>query len=158
MQKKYWFVLVSFIVISQAAGLLGTLFTAPAIPEWYATLTLPALAPPNWIFGPVWTTLYIFMGIAAFIVWRERHSANTRTALSVFFVQLVLNALWSIIFFGMQSPALAFAELCVLWSAIIATIILFRRISRTAAVLLVPYLLWVTFAGYLNYSIWMLNI
>ncbi|MEX0917874.1 MAG: TspO/MBR family protein [Candidatus Paceibacterota bacterium] len=158
MHTKDWWILLGFIIISQAAGLIGSVFTASAIPEWYATLTLPAFAPPNWIFGPVWTTLYVFMGIAAFIVWRNRHAfPGKRAALTVFFIQLALNAVWSIIFFGLQNPGAAFLEIIALWIAVATTLIMFARFSRTAAVLLVPYLLWVTFAGYLNYSIWILN-
>ncbi len=150
--------LVIAIIIPQAAGLIGTVFTTPAIPTWYAALTKPALNPPSWVFGPVWTTLFVLMGIASFLVWRHGwNNKNVKVALSLFGVQLVLNTLWSIIFFGTQNPGLAFAEIIVLWLAIVATIITFARVSKTAAWLLLPYLCWVSFAGYLNFAIWQLN-
>ncbi len=150
--------LVIAIIIPQAAGLIGTVFTTPAIPTWYAALTKPALNPPSWVFGPVWTTLFVLMGIASFLVWRHGwDNKKVKVALSLFGVQLVLNTLWSIIFFGAQNPGLAFAGLVVLWLAIAATIITFARVSKAAAWLLVPYICWVTFAGYLNFAIWQLN-
>lgn len=158
MKKVDWIALFGFIVISQAAGVAGSIFTAPAIPGWYAALAKPELVPPSWVFAPVWTTLFIFMGIAAFIVWRAGfRKRQVRVALGVFFVQLLLNMLWSILFFGLQSPALALTEILVLWVAILTTIVVFAKLSRTAALLLVPYLLWVSFATYLNFAIWMLN-
>ena len=150
--------LILAIIICQAAGLIGALFTRSAIPDWYAFLTKPELAPPNWIFAPVWTTLYLLMGIAAFLVWkRGLDRTDVRLALSIFTVQLVLNTLWSIIFFGLRAPGWAFIEIALMWVAILASIIAFSRISKTAAWLLVPYILWVSFAAYLNYSIYILN-
>lgn len=146
------------IVVCEAAGLIGTIFTSPAIPGWYATLTKPELSPPNWIFGPVWTTLYALMGIVAYLVWKKGiERRDVRIALSVFGVQLVLNTLWSILFFGLKSPGLALVEIALMWVAILASIVLFSRISKAAAWLLVPYILWVSFAAYLNYAIWALN-
>ncbi|MFH2063502.1 MAG: TspO/MBR family protein [bacterium] len=161
-RNKSWLagllVLLGFVIVSQLAGAVGSLFTAPSIPTWYAGLVKPALNPPGWIFGPVWTLLYALMGAAAFLVWRRGWSrAETRIALAVFGLQLVLNALWSIVFFGWQQPGWALMEIALLWLSILATILLFRRVSRAAAWLLVPYLLWVSFASYLNYSIWTLN-
>ncbi len=155
MQYKDLGKLVVALLIPQAAGLIGSFFTASAIPTWYATLVRPELAPPNWIFAPVWTMLFLLMGIALFLVWRK--GEGVRLALFLFATQLVLNVLWSILFFGFQSPALALLEVGVLWVAILATMGAFWRISRTAALLLVPYLLWVTFAAYLNYQYWLLN-
>jgi|SRR3989338_38592 len=150
--------LILAIIICQTAGLIGALFTRSAIPDWYAFLTKPELAPPNWIFAPVWTTLYLLMGIAAFLVWkRGLDRTDVRLALSIFTVQLVLNTLWSIIFFGLRAPGWAFIEIALMWVAILASIIAFSRISKTAAWLLVPYILWVSFAAYLNYSIYILN-
>lgn len=150
--------LIIAIIVSEGAGIIGSFFTTPSIPGWYRGLAKPELAPPNWIFGPVWTTLFLLMGIAAFLVWkRGLDRRNVRIALGIFLIQLALNTLWSVIFFGLQNPGLAFAEIIVLWLAILATIIAFAKISRTAAWLLVPYILWVSFAGYLNYAIWMLN-
>lgn len=125
---------------------------------WYATLAKPALNPPSWVFGPVWTTLFALMGIAAFLVWRKgTHRRNIKIALGIFGVQLALNTLWSILFFGMQNPGVALVEITLLWLAIVATIIAFARISRPAAWLLAPYILWVSFAAYLNYAIWAVN-
>ena len=155
MNRKELGKLAVALLIPQATGLIGSFFTASAIPTWYATLVRPELAPPNWIFAPVWTTLFLLMGIALFLVWRK--GEGVRLALLLFAAQLVLNVLWSVLFFGLQSPALALVEVGVLWLAILATIGAFWRISRTAALLLVPYLLWVTFAAYLNYQYWLLN-
>ncbi len=153
-----WVVLVGFILISQGAGVIGSLFTAPAIEGWYATLLKPELTPPDWIFAPVWTTLFFLMGIAVFLVWRrEWERREVKIALGFFLFQLVLNTLWSVIFFGLQSPGGAFIEILALWLAIAATIWAFAPISRVATWLLTPYILWVSFAAYLNYAIWMLN-
>ncbi len=157
-----FFRLAVAVVLSELAGLAGSVFTASAIPVWYAGLIKPAFNPPSWIFGPVWTLLYALMGIAAFLVWdrgRTRPALRrmARAALVIFIMQLALNVAWSAIFFGAHSPAGAFADIVLLWFAILWTIIAFARISRPAAYLLVPYLLWVSFAAYLNYAIWMLN-
>lgn len=153
-----WGILGLFILGSQAAGLLGSFFTAPSIPTWYATLVRPELAPPNWVFAPVWTTLFFLMGIAAFLVWRAGWwRKDVRVALYVFLAQLVANTAWSIFFFGFQNPGLALVEIAVLWLLILATILFFARVSSIAAFLLIPYLLWVSFASYLNYMIWTLN-
>jgi len=138
---------------------VGALFTVQAIPTWYATLVKPALNPPSWVFGPVWTTLYALMGIAAFLVWQRGWAERTvRAALGVFGVQLLLNASWSIVFFGLHSPAWALANIAALWIAVIWTMFVFYKISRPAMYLLVPYIIWVSFASYLNYSIWILNL
>lgn len=151
--------LLAAIVVSELAGIIGSVFTAPSISTWYATLTKPSWNPPSWIFGPVWTTLFLMMGIAAYLVMVKPSVAGKarKIALSVFGVQLALNTLWSVLFFGLQNPFLAFIEIVILWSAILATIILFYRISRPAAWLLAPYILWVSFASYLNFTIWRLN-
>lgn len=150
--------LIISIVAAELAGIIGSVFTAPSIPGWYSGLVKPTLNPPAWVFGPVWTTLFALMGIAAFLVWKKGlERKDVRTALTIFIGQLVLNTLWSIIFFGLQSPSGAFIDLVILWLAILTTIIVFARISRPAAWLLLPYILWVSFAGYLNYSIWQLN-
>lgn len=152
------FKLIIAIVISELAGIIGSIFTAPSIPTWYATLVKPEFAPPNWIFAPVWSTLFLLMGIAAFLVWSKGLTRkDVRIALGIFGLQLILNTLWSVIFFGQQNPGLARLEIALLWLAIWATIIAFYKISRPAAYLLIPYILWVTFASYLNYSIWALN-
>lgn len=162
---KNAFKLITAIAVSELAGIIGVVFTTPSIPVWYAGLLKPTLNPPSWVFGPVWTILYALMGASLFLIWK-RHSDILENvgmsrlfkwAVGVFFSQLALNTLWSIFFFGMQNPALAFFDIILLWLAILTTIILFYRISKLASYLLVPYLLWVSFAAYLNYSIWMLN-
>ncbi len=151
-------VLVGAIAISELAGALGAIFTVRAIPDWYATLAKPPLTPPGWVFGLVWTLLYLLMGIAAFLVWRRaRETRAVRGALLIFAAQLVLNALWSFLFFGLRLPLAAFAEIIVLWCAIAWTLVAFFAVSRRAAWLLVPYLLWTSFAAYLNFGIMMLN-
>lgn len=155
---KNSFKLITAIAVSELAGIVGSIFTISAIPNWYSTLTKPALNPPSWVFGPVWATLYALMGIAAFLVWKKGWGrSDVRKALYVFCLQLVLNTLWSIVFFGLQSPAWAFVNITAMWFAIIWTMILFYRISKPAMWLLVPYILWVSFALYLNCSIWILN-
>lgn len=143
---------IGFILLCQAAGAIGSIFTFSAIPNWYAYLNKPFFNPPNWIFGPVWTTLYTLMGIAVYLVWKKRKGIPFW-----FWVQLVLNALWSILFFGLQNPILAFVGVVFLWLSIFLTITSFYRIYKTAAYLLVPYLLWVSFASLLNASIALLN-
>ncbi len=146
------------ITLPLLVGMIGSYFTAPAIPEWYAGLNKPALNPPNWIFAPAWTTLYILMGVSLFLVWREgNREKRIQMAIVAFVVQLALNATWSIVFFGMQNPGLALINIALLWMGIIYTIILFHKISKPAAYLLIPYLLWTSFATYLNYSIFILN-
>ncbi len=146
------------ILICEFAGIIGSLFTAQSIPAWYALLAKPKLTPPSWVFAPVWTTLYILMGIAAFLIWTNGlKRRDVKIALGVFAVQLMLNTFWSIIFFGLHSPFGAFIEIIFLWLAILATIITFSKISKPAAWLLAPYILWVSFAAYLNYSIWQLQ-
>ena len=155
--KDIWKLVVA-IVVSEATGVIGSVFTAPAIKGWYATLVRPELSPPNWVFAPVWTTLFALMGIAAFLIWRKGLSRReVRVALAIFLGQLVLNTLWSVIFFGLQNPGAALVEIVVLWFAILATMIAFYKVSRPAVWLLLPYILWVSFAVYLNYAIWVLN-
>ncbi len=150
--------LIIAIIGSELAGIIGSVFTTPSITGWYQTLNKPEIAPPNWVFGPVWTTLFALMGIAAFLVWKRGWDRReVKIALSIFIGQLVLNTLWSIIFFALRSPGAALVELIFLWLAILATMIAFGKISRAAAWLLLPYIMWVSFAGYLNYLIWSLN-
>jgi len=150
--------LVTSLVVCQCAGILGSVFTTPAIPTWYAALQKPAFTPPSWLFAPAWITLYLLMGIAAFFVWRAGlDNRRARVALLIFLIQLVLNALWSVVFFGLQSPLYGVIVIIILWIAILATIISFTRTSRLAAWLLVPYILWVSFASVLNISILVLN-
>lgn len=146
------------IVIAQLAGIIGSLYTFNSIPTWYATLVRPEIAPPNWVFGPVWTTLYVLMGISAYIIWSKGYSdKKVKIALYVYLGQLLLNALWSILFFGLQDIRSAFIEIIALWIMIALNIFLFGKISKTAGYLLIPYILWVSFASYLNYSFMILN-
>ncbi len=150
--------LVASIVIAELAGGIGSIFTTPSIATWFDTLNKPHLAPPNWVFGPVWTTLFVLMGTAAFLVWKRGfYRKDVKVALGIYAIQLVLNVFWSILFFGMHSPGLALAEISLLWISILVTIITFARISRSTTILLIPYIAWVSFAAYLNYAIWTLN-
>jgi len=144
-----------YLVCFLAAG-LGSLFTMVSLGGWYPALVKPSWNPPSWLFGPVWTVLYAMMAVAGWLVWR-RGGPGGRTALQLFAVQLVLNVGWSAVFFGLQLPGLAFAEILVLWVAIAATLRTSWRVSRAAGILLVPYLLWVSFAAVLNFAIWRLN-
>ncbi len=150
--------LIVAIIFCELAGVIGSIFTIPSIPTWYISLIKPTLAPPNWVFGPVWIILFALMGIALFLIWKNGvKSKDNKIALSLFVSQLFLNILWSIIFFDLHSPVGAFLEIIFLWLTIFTTIIAFKKISRAAAWLLVPYLVWVSFAAYLNFTIWMLN-
>lgn len=150
--------LIVSLSIPLLVGVLGSLATVPAIEGWYTTLEKPALNPPAWIFAPVWTTLYVLMGLSLFVVWRSGlEIREIRYALIAFSAQLLLNLGWSFVFFGLEAPGLAFVHIAILWFTIIWTIVLFYRVSRLAAWFLVPYLLWVSFAAYLNAMIWVLN-
>jgi tryptophan-rich sensory protein len=151
--------LVVSILVCQGAGLVGSVFNIASIPTWYTTINKPIFNPPNWIFAPGWTTLFVLMGIALYLVWREGYGKKqVKRAMSAFSGQLILNILWSALFFGLRSPALAFAEIVALWVAIFITIKEFKKISKTAAWLLVPYIVWVSFAAILNLSIVLLNL
>jgi tryptophan-rich sensory protein len=149
--------LLAFVILCFAAAAVGALLTASSVAGWYQTLAKPGWTPPDWVFGPVWSMLYLLMAIAAWLVWRRAVWSVSRAALTLFGVQLVLNVAWSGCFFGLQRPGLAFIELLVLLGAIVATMASFRRISRLAAVLMLPYLSWSTFAVVLNFGIWRLN-
>jgi tryptophan-rich sensory protein len=149
--------LVASVILCQIAGFLGSLFTTPAIPTWYATLKKPFFTPPDWIFSPVWISLFILMGISLFFVWRRQGHPQFKKALTFFFVQLILNVLWSLAFFGLRLPLLGLMDIILLWIAILLTIQNFLKISKFAGVLLIPYLLWVSFATLLNFSLWILN-
>ena len=150
--------LIVSILICQAAGLIGSFFTTPAIPTWYAMLKKPSFNPPNWVFGPVWTTLFVMMGVAVFLVWRKGlNTSQVKIALTIFGVQLILNTLWSLLFFGLRSPLAGLIEIWVLWIAIALTLVFFLKISLAAGLLLLPYLAWVSFAAILNLAIWRLN-
>lgn len=145
------------VVGSLAAGWIGSLATTPNIPTWYASLDKPPLNPPNEIFGPVWGVLYLLMGIAMYLVWVSRAKGDKRWAVIAFILQLILNTLWSVIFFGLQQPYGGVAVILVLLASIIWTAVEFKKFSKLAALLLVPYILWVCFATYLNAGVAVLN-
>lgn len=173
--------LIVSVLICELAGVLGSFFTTPAIKTWYAFLTKPSFSPPNAVFAPVWTVLFLLMGVALYLVWsknwhievkagqaeqktwnpisRKLYTGSWReeNAVAIFTLQLALNVIWSIIFFYFKSPGFAFFEILMLWFAVLYTIVNFYRISKASSFLLLPYLLWVSFAAVLNYSVWRLN-
>jgi len=157
MFKKYLLPLLISILIALLAGFIGSLFTTSSISTWYTFINKPLFSPPNWIFAPVWSFLYVLMGISAFLIWQKRDNLKIKLAMIFYGIQLVLNTLWSIIFFGMHNPGLALLEILILWVFISITLIEFYRINKTAGLLFIPYLLWVSFASILNYAIWILN-
>jgi benzodiazapine receptor len=147
-----------FAFLCLAVGTIGSIFTSPSIPGWYASLNKPWFTPPNWVFAPVWTILYLLMGIAAYKVFAKGiENEGVREALSMFAVQLILNVLWSILFFGLHSPLLGFICIMFLWAAIAMTLMKFYLLSTAAGHLLIPYILWVSFAALLNLFVWILN-
>jgi benzodiazapine receptor len=146
------FIAVCFLV----AG-LGSIWTAPNVESWYAKLSKPTWTPPGWVFGPVWSLLYLSMAVAAWLVWRQAGFPKAAWPMAVFGLQLALNAAWSGLFFGLHSPGLAFVDIVLLWCAILSTLVVFRHHSAAAGWLLVPYLAWVTFAAILNLAIWRMN-
>ncbi|MFC1789664.1 TspO/MBR family protein [Patescibacteria group bacterium] len=178
---KNIFKFIFSVLVCELAGAVGSFYTISSIPTWYASLEKPFFNPPNWIFAPVWIVLYFLMGIALYLAWKNNFSPKTfssesekktwnplstklwlgswkeENAVSIFTLQLILNIIWTVIFFGLKSPGLAFFIILMLWFAILYTIVNFYRISRSAAILFLPYLLWVTFASILNLAIWQLN-
>lgn len=150
--------LLVFVMACELVGIASTPFTLAGIPTWYQALNKPLFSPPNWIFGPVWTILYFLMGVSAFLVWEKGLRARgVKIALYYFLAQLILNFVWSLLFFGLHSPILAFLDIVGLWILIVLTIIKFFAISRVASYLLLPYILWVSFAAVLNFVIVILN-
>ncbi len=156
MKVNNTFKLIIAIVVSELAGIIGSVFTTPSIAGWYAGIVKPTLNPPAWVFGPVWIILYFLMGVSLWLVWKSNSSEKKR-AMWLFAAQLILNAVWSPVFFGNHSIGNALAIIVLLWAVIVLTILIFTKISKVAAWLLVPYILWVSFAVYLNFSIWQLN-
>ncbi|WP_276300210.1 TspO/MBR family protein [Halorussus lipolyticus] len=152
-----WPVLVGAVLVCELAGIVPSILTANDVATWYPTLAKPAFTPPSWVFGPVWTTLYLLMGVALYLVWRSDRGRIRQVALAVFGAQLVLNAAWTLVFFGSQAIFGGLVVIAVLLATILATMAAFARIDRRAAALLVPYLVWVGFATALNYEIWRLN-
>lgn len=158
MKNTNFLKLIIALIIPQLFAIIGSLFTVTSEGSWYDLLLKPGFNPPNWLFGPVWTILFILMGIAAFLIWRKGlERKEIRFALLIFVFQLALNLFWSFIFFTLKSPAIAFSEIISLWFAILATTLAFYQISKPAAYLLIPYIIWISFAALLNYNIWMLN-
>ena len=169
------------IAVCQSAGFIGSIFTMPRIEIWYASINKPSFTPPGWFIGAVWTILFFLMGISLYLVWDKgwkpkiskkdermkywnrfseklwKGTWREENAVLIFILQLILNILWSVLFFGLKSPGLAFFELLMLWWAILYTIANFYRISKLASYLLIPYILWVSFAGFLNFVIWRMN-
>lgn len=156
-RRNPWIGLVVFVGISLAFGGIGSIITSDRSDAWYAGIAKPAWTPPDWLFGPVWTTLYILMGIAAWLVWKKVGLRAGAMPLILFGIQLLLNLSWNVVFFSMQSPGAALIEIIVLWLAILATLIAFWRVTPVAGWLFVPYLAWVTYAAALNFEIWRLN-
>jgi len=155
--KKY-IQAIGFIILCQAAGIIGSVFTMEAIPNWYQTIEKPMFNPPNWIFGPVWTLLFTLMGIAMYLVFKKAWpKREAKLALGFFTVHLVVNTMWSVIFFNWHELGLALAVIILMWLMIATSIYLFKKIQPLAGWLLVPYILWVSFATILNASIWLLN-
>jgi tryptophan-rich sensory protein len=152
--KEHWLALAVLLILCFAVAGVGGLATAPSIPNWYAGLVKPSWTPPGWIFGPVWSVLYLSMAVAAWLVWRR---GDAVVPMTLFGIQLILNAAWSWLFFGLHSPGAAFIDIVLLWMAIAATTVVFWRRSTLAGVLFLPYLLWVSFAAVLNFAVWRLN-
>ena len=150
--------LIASIVICQLAGVIGALFNGTAVKTWYVGIAKPAFTPPGWVFAPVWITLFLLMGISLFLVWNADADPKIKqTALVLFFIQLVLNTCWSYFFFYLNSPLAGFIEIIILWIFILLTVLRFYAVRPAAAFLLVPYILWVSFAAFLTFSIWQLN-
>lgn len=146
------------ILICQSAGIIGSFFTVASISTWYARIQRPSFTPPNWIFGPVWMILYTLMGISLFLIWEKGwHNPKVKNAILIFGIQLFLNALWSVLFFGMKSPLTGLADIILLWALILWTLFKFFPLSRAAGLLLIPYFLWSSFAAVLNFWIWKNN-
>lgn len=152
-----WAALITSVVVCQLAGIVPSLLTADDVATWYPTLDKPWFTPPSWVFGPVWTTLYLLMGVALYLVWARASGRRRRMALGLFAVQLALNAGWSLAFFGQRDVSFGLVVILALLAAVAATVVAFARVDRRTGALLVPYLLWVAFATALNYGIWRLN-
>ena len=148
---------ILFVAICFAAAAVGGWFTGSSVKTWYPELLKPVGTPPSWVFGPIWSVLYLLMATAAWVVWKQRHTYDVWSPLSLFFAQLILNAGWSFVFFRLRQPGLALLEILILLLAIGLTAVSFLRCSPTAFCLMTPYLGWVAYATYLNFGIWRLN-
>ena len=150
--------LIISLILPQLAGLVGSFFTVPVISSWYLNLEKPSFSPPNWIFGPAWVTFYLLMGISTYLVWQKiDENQKAKKSLWFFWIHLIFNASWSLMFFGLKSPGLGLINIIIIWLLIIVLIIKFWKINRWSSYLLIPYLAWVSFASLLNYFIWILN-
>ncbi len=157
-EKNSVFRLLASVIICQFAGVIGSVFTASSLESWYFLLEKPSFSPQSWVFFPVWTILYTLMGVSLYLVWEQGlQQKEVKTGVFLFGLQLGLNILWSFLFFGLRSPYYAFLEILMLWAAILLTMIQFWKVSKAASLLLIPYILWVSFAALLNYQIWVLN-
>jgi tryptophan-rich sensory protein len=155
---KTWLKIIIAIIICEAAGLIGAIFTTPNIASWYATLDKPVFSPPNWLFGPVWTTLYFLMGIAVALIWQKGlKEQKVKKSFIFFWVHLFFNAIWSIIFFGWHQIFWAFCDIIIIWLMILILLIMFGRLKKSAAYLLIPFFIWVSLASVLNFALWWLN-
>jgi benzodiazapine receptor len=157
MNKSIILKLIVSLILPLGIGAFAGIFTMDAIPGWYETLNQPSFNPPNWVFGPVWTTLYLLMGISLFLIWKQRVSKERNRAILVFMIQLILNFCWSFLFFYYHQLGFAFVEIVLLWLSIVTMILLFYKIKPLAAYINIPYLLWVTFATILNAAYYFLN-
>ena len=151
--------LILSLILPQCAGLVGSFWTAPAIESWYSTLTKPSFSPPNYIFAPVWIILYLMMSLSIYLIWQklDKQPKRIKPLMTLFWIHLIINGLWSIVFFGGQNIQSALIVIGVLWFMIAILIVRFWKISKNASFLLVPYFLWVSFASALNYALWILN-
>lgn len=149
--------LLFFLLLPQVAGFLGAIFTFSAIESWYQYLKKPSFAPPNFLFGPVWTLLYFLIGIASFFIWKNKENPKAKTLLKVYFIHLILNTLWSFLFFGLKNPFLAFLEIIILWFFVAYLALTFYKIKKASGIIFVIYLFWISFAMILNFSILILN-
>jgi len=158
MKKQNIKKLISSIFICQLAGIIGLVFTSSSVNDWYTAIQKPYFNPPSWVFAPVWTLLFLMMGVSLYLVLIKRWDRNIKTGVILFGFQLGLNIIWSFLFFGLKNPFFAFIEIIILWAAILLTIFKFWKIDRKASYLLIPYFLWVTFAAILNFNIYILNL
>lgn len=156
--RRNWLKLFGSIALPLLIGFVGSIFTRQSVDDWFLTLRKPIFTPPNWLFAPAWTLLYVMMGIAFYLIWEQGCSVPLRRAFAVYALQLILNLLWSFFFFGLRSPLLGLADIVLLWVVVLINIILFYRLRHTAGLLLIPYIFWITFALILNLSIMILNL
>ena len=147
------------LILCEGAGIVGSLFTVSAIKDWYVNLNKLFFSPPNWLFGPAWTLFYFLMALALYWIWQKGLSnKSVLFAFWIFIVQLAVNAIWSVLFFGLRSPILGLVDIVVMWLLIVYNIYLFYKIDKKAGLILIPYWLWVTFAAMLNFAVWQLNL